>query len=84
MINDIVIAFLLFFAGCFGVIISRNHLVRFIIAVEIITLSAIYVFALSALKYSSNASVTYAILLLPIAAIEIAVYLAMTDKESKK
>lgn len=78
---SIIIAFVLFFIGCFGGIINRQNMIKFIISVEIILLSAIYVIALSTVNDQCGAGTIYAILLLPIAAIEIAIYLFVIDKD---
>ena len=78
---NLVIAFVLFFVGCFGCVISRQHVVKFIISVEIIVLSAMCVFALAAFACRDDSSAIYAILLLPVAAIEVAIYLSVIGRD---
>ena len=76
MINNIGIysSFIIFFIGLFGAILSKKNFIKFIISIEVMILSAILIFALSSLHFTTN---TVYMIILPITVIEIAVCISI-------
>lgn len=73
----IIFTIILFIIGCFGMFLSRKHIIIILISLELILLSADINFVLSSVFLDDLLGQLYAILVLTIAAAETALGLAI-------
>ena len=76
--------FAIFLVGCFGAIINKGNLIKFIVSIETIILAAMYMFALLSYITEKHSGVVLAILLIPVAATELAICLFVMNKRKEK
>lgn len=76
--------FTVFLIGCIGMIISGKNLVKFVVSVEVVMLSATYMFALSAYITQTKSGTIFALLMIPVAATELAICLFVMNQRKEK
>lgn len=82
--NDLMIAFIIFFIGIFGYLTSKNILIKYILSAEIIFLSSIYLFLTSDSIYQKNIGMIFSIFIIAISIVDIAVYIFLILKKDEK
>lgn len=81
---ETIVPILLFLVGCFGTIVHRRSIVKFIISIELIFLSAVFVFALVA-KYTFNEKFCFfSILLMTVSVVDVAIFLFITSNDKNE
>lgn len=79
---DWLIAFSLFSIGILGYALSNGVLVKCVISIEIIFLSAIYVFINSAANFGANTGTVFALFLIIVSIVDVCVYIFLQDEQN--
>lgn len=79
MINnlELYIVMIMFFIGLFGCMVNKKNFIKFIVSVEVIVLSGILLVATSYFNFESKNPEILSMSILPIAAIEVAICIAI-------